>query len=126
VNDPLPDFMTRERFAVIVIATHLAAAILHGVAHEVPAVPVGVHAGPLVIAAAVFVGPLVALAGVLGGRRTAGALVLSVSMAVALAYGVTSHYALRTPAHAPGPGAASSGPMPRSSRSSWPAGSPLV
>lgn len=96
--------MTRERFALIVIVTHLAVATLHGVAHAVLAVPAGGLAGLLVVVAAVYVGPLVALAGLLGGRRAAGALVLSVSMAAALVYGLAFHYLLRTPdhvAHAP-------------------------
>jgi len=89
--------LTRVRFAVIVILTHLAFGILHGVAHRELAVPAGGRAGMLLVTGAVFVGPLVALAGLLGRRRLAGALVLSASMAVALVYGVTFHYVLRTP-----------------------------
>jgi len=96
--------MTRMRFAVVIILTHLAAAALHGVAHATLAVPAGGPVGALLVAAAVFAGPLLALAGLLRGRRLAGALVLSGSMAVALVYGLAFHYVLRTPdhvAHAP-------------------------
>jgi hypothetical protein len=96
--------MTRRRFAVAIILTHLVAAALHGAAHGTLAVPAGKRGGALLIAAAVFVGPLVALVGLLGRRRLAGALVLSASMAVALVYGLAFHYVLRTPdhvAHAP-------------------------
>jgi hypothetical protein len=91
--------MTRERFALITIVTHLAVATLHGVAHGALAVPAGGRAGLLVVAAAVYVGPVVALAGLLGGRRAAGALVLLASMATALVYGLAFHYFLRTPDH---------------------------
>jgi hypothetical protein len=89
----------RQQFAVIIIVTHLAVATLHGVAHEVLAVSAGGRAGLLVVAAAVYVGPLLALAGLIGGRRTASALTLSVSMGAALVYGLTFHYVLRTLDH---------------------------
>lgn len=91
--------MTRERLAVIVILTHLAAATLHAAAHGVLGVRAGGVAGLLVVAATVYLGPLVALAWLLGGRRVAGALVLAVSMGGALVYGITYHYVLRTPDH---------------------------
>jgi hypothetical protein len=91
--------MTAERFAVIIIVTHLGAAALHGVAHGALGVTAGGPAGLLVVAVAVYVGPLVALAALLRGRRVAGALVLSVSMAAALVYGITVHYVLHTPDH---------------------------
>lgn len=89
--------MTRERFAAIIILTHLAAASLHGVAHEELAVAAGGPMGLLLVAAAVYLGPLVALAALFRGRRVAGALVLVVSMAAALVYGLTFHYLLHTP-----------------------------
>lgn len=91
--------MTRERFAVTIILTHLVVAGLHGVAHGALAVPAGGRAGVLLVAVAVFIGPLVALAGLLAGPRITGALVLSVSMAASLVYGFLFHYVLRTPDH---------------------------
>jgi hypothetical protein len=93
--------MTRTRFAVAIILTHLAVAALHGVAHGTLAIPAGGHVGVVLVASAVFAGPLLALAGLLGegGRRLAGALVLSGSMAIALVYGLAFHYVLRTPDH---------------------------
>ena len=91
--------MTPARFAMVIILTHLAAAVLHGVAHAEVAVPPGGLGGALLIAGAVYVGPLVALVALQGGRRLAGALVLSGSMAIALVYGLAFHYVLRTPDH---------------------------
>ena len=91
--------MTRERLAVIIILAHLAAASVHGISHAVLGVPAGSRAGLAVVVASVFVGPLVALAALLRGRRLAGALFLSTSMAAALIYGLAFHYVLRTPDH---------------------------
>jgi hypothetical protein len=91
--------MTRQRFAVLVILTHCAAAGLHGAAHGELGVPGGGRAGLVVIVAAAFLGPLVALGGLLAGRRVVAAVVLSLSMAAALIYGLTFHYLLHTPDH---------------------------
>lgn len=89
--------MTRERFAAVVILTHFAAAVVHGIAHGVLAVPAGGGAGLLVIAAAVYVGPLIALVALFLRRRMVAGPVLSASMAAALAYGLAMHYMLHTP-----------------------------
>ena len=91
--------MTRNRFAVIVTLCHLAAATLHGAAHGVLGVSAGGGAGLLVVAGAVYVGPLLALAALHTGRRVSAGVTLSISMAVALVYGLTFHYVLRTPDH---------------------------
>lgn len=91
--------MTRERFVVLVILTHLIAAALHGVAHATLAVPVGGAAGLLFIAGAVYVGPLAALAALLAGRGVAAGAVLSTSMGAALLYGLAFHFVLPTPDH---------------------------
>jgi uncharacterized membrane protein len=91
--------MTWKRFAVIIIVTHCGAALLHGAAHGALGVTAGGPGGLLVVAVAVYVGPLVALAALLGGRGAAGAIVLSVSMAAALGYGVMFHYVLHTADH---------------------------
>jgi len=90
---------TAQRFAVILVPIHLAVAVLHGISHGILAVPAGNRVGLLVIAATVYVGPLVAIAQIVTGRRLAGAVVLSTSMAAALAYGLAFHYVLRTPDH---------------------------
>jgi hypothetical protein len=89
--------MTRERFALLVTLSHLLAAALHGAAHAALAIPVRGDADLLLLVAAVYVGPLVALALLLRGHTRAGAVLLSVSMAAALIYGLVFHYMLRTP-----------------------------
>jgi hypothetical protein len=91
--------MTRARFAVIVVLSHLAAATLHGAAHGVLRVSAGGAVGVLVVAAAVYVGPLLALVALHRGRRVTAGVVLSISMSAALVYGLTFHYLLHTPDH---------------------------
>jgi len=91
-----PALMSPERFALIVAGAHLAAASLHGAAHDALGIPVRGVAGRLFVAGAVFAGPLAALALLHRGRCTAAALLLSASMVAALGYGLAVHYVLAT------------------------------
>lgn len=91
--------MTRERFASIVVWTHLAVVLAHAAAHGALRVGVPTAADGVFILAAVYVGPLVSLVLLRGDHRRSASATLALSMAGALAYGVAYHYLLSTPDH---------------------------
>jgi hypothetical protein len=86
------------RFALVVIVTHAAITALHGTAHRVLDVELS-RSQLLFIAAVILVAPLVA--GVLLLKRAASSagIILTLSMAGALVFGLYNHFVLVGPDH---------------------------
>ena len=93
------------RFALFVIVIHAAIAALHGAAHRALNIELS-RSQLLFVAAVVVIAPL--LAGVLLLKRggSSGSILLALSMAGALVFGLYNHFVLVGPdhvSHVPGP-----------------------
>jgi F0F1-type ATP synthase membrane subunit a len=82
--------MTRTRALSAVVLIHLAISLVHGGAHTGAQVPLPL-AGTLFVYIVILAGPLVGLAASAWSPR-AGALIVAVSMAGALIFGLVNHF----------------------------------
>jgi hypothetical protein len=89
-----------------VVAAHAVVTLVHGAAHAALGVSLSAAANAFVVLVIVL-GPLAGLALLLAGRESAGAAVLGLTMAGALAFGAWNHFVAAGPDHvahlAPGP-----------------------
>jgi hypothetical protein len=82
--------MTRTRTLAAVVLIHLAISLMHGGAHAGAQVPLPL-AGTLFVYIVILAGPLAGLAAFAWSPR-AGALIVAVSMAGALIFGLVNHF----------------------------------
>src|SRR3954447_5815905 len=82
--------MTRTRTLGAVVLIHLGISIMHGRAHAGAQVPLPM-AGTLFVYIVILAGPLIGLMAFAWSRR-AGALIVAVSMAGALIFGLVNHF----------------------------------
>ena len=86
------------RFALILIGTHAAIAALHGTAHRVLNIELS-RSQLLFIAAVILIAPLLAGALLLKQAVSSGAILLTLSMAGSLVFGLYNHFILIGPDH---------------------------
>lgn len=87
-----------RRLAAIAVVAHAVISLAHGSAHSVGRVPLSSIASIYVIVV-IFAAPLVGLLLLFTPRQRAGAIVIGVSMAASLVFGVWNHYVVAGPDH---------------------------
>jgi hypothetical protein len=81
-----------------VVAAHAVVTLVHGAAHAALGVTLSAAANAFVVLVIVL-GPLAGLGLLLAGRKSAGGVVLGLSMAGALVFGAWNHFVAAGPDH---------------------------
>jgi hypothetical protein len=85
------------RWLTAVVFAHLIISLVHGSAHAQANVPLS-RAGTLFVFVVILAGPLVGLAMTWPAHRTGGVLI-AITMAASLVFGVVNHFVLSSPDH---------------------------
>jgi len=94
------------KYGTALVLVHLMVNIIHGAAHR----ELGVELGPaamLFVIGAILLCPLYAMVLLWASQKRLGLVILTLSMAASLVFGIYNHFAVRSPDHvgeqAPGP-----------------------
>ncbi len=93
-------------YGTAIVLAHLVVNIMHGVAHRELRVELG-PAAMLFVAGVILPCPLFAMVLLWASQKRLGLIILTLSMAASLVFGLYNHFAVRSPDHvgqqAPGP-----------------------
>lgn len=86
------------RFALAMIAAHVAVNAAHGAAHQTLAIPLS-RLQELFIVVVIVIAPLLAGAFIWRGAAFGGALLLAASLAASMVFGIWNHFVAISPDH---------------------------
>jgi hypothetical protein len=94
------------KYGTAIVLAHLVVNIMHGMAHRELRVELG-QAAMLFVAGVILLCPLLAMVLLWASQKRLGLIILTVSMAASLVFGLYNHFAVKGPDHvgqqAPGP-----------------------